>query len=243
MERELALVTGGARGIGRACCQALLDSGRRVVFLDQDEAGAQAFLAQAHSDTLHYFPCNVTRRQEVDSVCQQVRDAFGPVSILVNNAGIQTHCAFLELTEQLWDDTLNVNLKSAFYTCKCLAPDMVARGYGRNISISSMSARRGSRNHVHYCASKAALLGFTRALSLELAPHGVTVNAICPGIVETDMIRETLPKRQQVWLEEMHVKRLGAPGDIANAVLFLAQEASGWITGQALDVNGGILTP
>ena len=106
-------------------------------------------------------------------------------------------------------------MKSAFCTCKCLVPGMVAQGYGRIVNIASMSARRGSRRHVHYCASKAGLLGFTRALSQEIAENGVTVNAVCPGIVESDMIRETLQEKREIWLKEMHVKRLGTPADIS----------------------------
>ena len=120
---------------------------------------------------------------------------------------------------------------------------MVAQGYGRIVNIASMSARRGSHRHVHYCASKAGLLGFTRALSQEIAENGVTVNAVCPGIAESNMIRETLQEKREIWLGEMHVKRLGTPADIARAVSFLADRASGWITGQAFEINGGILTP
>lgn len=243
MEKELALVTGGARGIGRAICQGLLDTGRAVVFFDVDDAGAAEFLRAAGGAALRYVRCDVADTAAVQAACAAVEAERGTVSVLVNNAGIQTHCLFADMTEEIWDETLSINLKSAFRMCKCLAPGMAAQGYGRIVNIASMSARRGSRRHVHYCAAKAGLLGFTRALSLEAAEHGVTVNAVCPGIVETAMIRQTLEERREVWLGEMHVKRLGTPADIANAVCFLAGREAGWITGQALDVNGGILTP
>lgn len=243
MEKELALVTGGARGIGRAICERLLETGRAVVFLDVDDAGAEEFLRLTGGTDLYYYHCDVSDTAAVEAVCNMVGERLGTVSVLVNNAGIQTHCLFADMTEELWDETLSINLKSAFRMCKCLMPGMVAQGYGRIINIASMSARRGSRRHVHYCAAKAGLLGFTRALSLEAAGDGVTVNAICPGIVETGMIRETLEEKREIWLGEMHVKRLGTPADIAYAAGFLAERAAGWITGQALDVNGGILTP
>ena len=243
MEKELALVTGGARGIGRAICQALLNTGRSVIFFDVDDVGAEDFLCAAGGAALRYVHCDVSDTAAVKASCAEVGAEFGTVSVLVNNAGIQNHCLFADMTEEIWDETLSINLKSAFRVCKCLTPGMTAQGYGRIINIASMSARRGSRRHVHYCAAKAGLLGFTRALSLEVAGYGVTVNAICPGIVETGMIRQTLEERREVWLGEMHVKRLGTPADIANAVCFLAGRAAGWITGQALDVNGGILTP
>lgn len=243
MEHETALVTGGARSIGRACCEDLLKSGHRVIFLDTDKIAAEAFLRETASTKLHYLYCDVSDSHCVKQVCLSVLERFGPVSVLVNNAGIQTHCLFADMTEALWDETLSVNLKSAFWVCKWFIPGMIQQGYGRIINIASMSARRGSRQHVHYCASKAGLLGFTRALSLEVACDGITVNAICPGIVETQIIQDTLPEKRDIWLHEMHVKRLGTPKDISNAVCFLADQASSWITGQAFDVNGGIVTP
>ena len=243
MEQMLALVTGGARSIGRACCEALLKDGYRVVFFDVDDVSAAEFLRVFAGGRLYYRHCDVSSFTAVEEHCRAVREQFGTVTVLVNNAGIQTHCRFDALTEELWDETLAINLKSAFCTCKCLVPGMVAQGYGRIVNIASMSARRGSRRHVHYCASKAGLLGFTRALSQEIAENGVTLNAVCPGIVESDMIRETLQEKREIWLKEMHVKRLGTPADIARAVSFLADRASGWITGQAFEINGGILTP
>lgn len=243
MKRRVAVVTGGAKGIGRACCEALLRHGDRVLALDIDDAAGETLALAHEGEPLHYFHCDVSSPESVEAVCDEMIARFGVASVLVNNAGIQTHRLFLEMTPQEWHQTLSVNLDSAFYTCKRLLPAMVAQGFGRVINISSMSARRGSMRHTHYCTSKAGLLGLTRALSTEVARSGVTVNAICPGIVETDIVQETLAQKREGWLQEMHVKRLGTPADIANAVLFLASDASGWISGQAFDINGGILTP
>ncbi len=174
---------------------------------------------------------------------ETVLQQFGNITVLVNNAGIQTHCLLVDMTEEIWDQTIAVNLSSAFATCRCFVPGMIDEGFGRIVNIASMSARRGSRLHTHYCASKAGLVGFTRALSMEIARHGVTVNAICPGIVDTGMVQETLATKREIWLAEMHVKRLGLPEDIANALEFLVKDESSWVSGQALDINGGILTP
>ena len=165
------------------------------------------------------------------------------MSVLVNNAGIQTHCSFLDMTPEIWNQTMNIDLNSLFYVSRAFLPAMIEQGYGRIINMSSMSALRGSNRHVHYNTAKAGVLGFTRGLSYEAAQFGVTVNAICPGTVDTEIIHEYIEEKREQWLSQMHVKRLGLPEDIANAAAFLASEDSGWITGQAIHVNGGILTP
>lgn len=243
MKRCVAVVTGGARGIGRACCEKLLSLGYTVVFFDVDDDAADAFVSSAEGADLHYLHCDVATFSSVQQASAVVLKQFGNITVLVNNAGIQTHCLLVDMTEEFWAQTMAVNLTSAFATCRCFVPGMIEDGYGRIVNIASMSARRGSRLHTHYCASKAGLVGFTRALSMEIARYGVTVNAICPGIVDTDMVQETLARKRETWLEEMHVKRLGVPEDIANALEFLVKEESSWISGQAFDVNGGILTP
>ena len=242
-QKRTAVVTGGARGIGRACCEKLLSMGYGVVILDVDDDAAGDFLAQAGEVDLHYLHCDVARFAIVREVSEAIFQRFDRITVVVNNAGIQTHCLLVDMTEELWEETMAVNLTSAFAMCRHFVPHMIESGFGRIVNLASMSARRGSRLHTHYCASKAGLVGFTRALSMEVARYGVTVNAICPGIVDTLMIQETLAEKRSVWLAEMHVKRLGMPEDIANALEFLVRDESSWISGQALDVNGGILTP
>ncbi len=242
-EHNLALVTGGGQGIGKAICRALLDGGYQVVFLDLNQQRAEEFLLQENSDDLHFYPCDVSDPTRVRDVCRHVLERLGTVSVLVNNAGIQTHVPFLEMSEEVWHRTISVDLDSMFYVSRALAPAMVEQGYGRIVNMSSMSALRGSSRHVHYNTAKSGVLGFTRGLSYELAPHGVTVNAICPGTVDTEIIQDYIEAKRDSWLSQMHVKRLGTPEDIANAVMFLVSPATGWVTGQALHVNGGILTP
>lgn len=243
MKKGVAVVTGGAKGIGRACCEKLLSLGYEVVFFDVNDSAAEAFIHDMRGSDLYYMHCDVSASADIELACNKVLGEHGNVSVLVNNAGIQTHSLFVDMSEEMWDETMNINLKSSFWTCKYFVPGMIENGFGRIVNISSMSARRGSYLHTHYCASKAGLVGFTRALSIEIARYGITVNAICPGIVDTDIVQFTLAKKRDVWLNEMHVKRLGTPGDIANALEFLVREESSWVTGQALDINGGILTP
>lgn len=243
MTNKICVVTGGSRGIGRAICERLLERRYEVVFIAKNDENAYIFLNESGNENLHYYKCDVSDPAAIVECCSAIREKFGTVSVLVNNAGIQTHVPFLEMSAECWIETMNINLNSAFYFCKEFAPDMVKQKWGRIVNIASMSARRGSNRHVHYCASKSGLVGLTRALSLELGKYGVTVNAVCPGIVDTDIIQETLAAKKETWLNEMHVKRIGKPSDIANAVDFLVSEDSDWISGQALDVNGGILTP
>lgn len=243
MGNKRSLVTGGGQGIGRAICEMLLSLGHEVIFVDINDEKAAQFLRESNSSALRYVRCDVADPDAITKACGEIKHTYGEVSVLVNNAGIQTHVPFLEMSAACWKQTLDINLNAAFYFCKEFAPAMVEQGWGRIVNIASMSARRGSNRHVHYCTSKAGLVGMTRALSLELARYGVTVNAVCPGIVDTDIVQQTLAQKREIWLNEMHVKRLGQPTDIANAVKFLVSEASDWISGQALDVNGGILTP
>lgn len=242
-KNNVAIVTGGSKGIGRAISETLLSLGYTVVIIDINDEKAATFLQENKDSALHYIHCDVSDPAAIEMACTEAAKDYGTISVLVNNAGIQTHVPFVEMTPELWAQTMDINLNSAFYFCKAVVPGMIQQKWGRIINIASMSARRGSNRHVHYCASKAGLVGLTRALSIEIAQFGVTVNAVCPGIVDTDIVQQTLLQKRETWLKEMHVKRLGTPEDIANAVAFLVSEKSDWVSGQALDINGGILTP
>lgn len=240
---KTAVVTGGSRGIGKAVCETLLEEGYQVVFLDVDDDKARSFLEERGGAGLSFRHCDVGDPEEISDVCGEILREFGTVSVLVNNAGIQTHSLFTDMSPEVWQSLMNIDLNSLFYVSKCFVPAMIAQKYGRIINMSSVSALRGSLGHVHYNTAKSGVLGFTRGLSCEIARYGITVNAVCPGMVKTDIIKSYMTQKQDQWLSEMHAERLGDPEDIAGAVKFLAAKESGWVTGQALHVNGGILTP
>jgi 3-oxoacyl-[acyl-carrier protein] reductase len=238
-----AIVTGGCRGIGRAIAQRLVRDGVFVIVADVDDAAGAEMERAASNEELRYFHADVASCHDFQKVVEEVDRRFGAPSILVNNAGIQHDRLFVDMTENEWRELMNVDLDSLYNCTHPFLGKAMAAGWGRVVNISSMSARRGSSQHVHYCTAKAGVLGFTRALSLEIAAHGITVNAICPGIVDTEMVAKKMLGNRDAWLREMHVKRFGTPEDIANMAAFLISEEADWITGQAFDVNGGIITP
>ena len=242
MDKKIALVTGGNQGIGKGICERFLEDGYIVAFFATNDEKSEKFLNE-HKERLYYFHCDISSPEEIKEACGRVLKDLGTVSVLVNNAGIQTHYSFLDMTPEIWNQTINIDLNSLFYICREIVPPMIEQEYGRIINMSSMSALRGSNRHVHYNTAKSGVLGFTRGLSYEIARYGITVNAICPGTVETDILQDYINDKREEWLSQMHVKRLGKVEDISNVAAFLASEDSGWITGQAIHVNGGILTP
>jgi acetoacetyl-CoA reductase len=235
---RIALVTGGTRGIGAAISAALKDAGYRVVanYAANDDA-AHAFKAETGITVKKW---DVASFDACSKAIGQIENELGPVDILVNNAGITRDVMFHKMTLEQWSAVINTNLNSQFNMCRPVIEGMRARGFGRIISISSINAQKGQMGQSNYCAAKAGEIGFTKALAQENAAKGVTVNAICPGYVGTEMVRaipqEVLEKRI---LPQIPVGRLGEPKEVARCVLFLASEDSGYITGSTLSVNGG----
>lgn len=244
LENEVAIVTGGARGIGEAIVREFLAAGCYVVIADIDEEAVRT-LADSINMPERTMPVriDVSSHEETHSMVEKTVERFGSVSILVNNAGIQTDAEVEVMPEEMWDETISINLKGVFNCSKAVIPHMRKQGYGRIINISSMSAHRGSFRHAHYCAAKAGVLGFTRALALELGKYQITVNAVSPGIVETRMPQRTMQWKREIWLTEIPLKRFGQPEDISAMVCFLASKRAAWITGQSFEVNGGIIMP
>ena len=228
-----AVVTGGASGIGLAIAQRLSADGYHVATLDLNP-----------SDAGFAQPADVTDRAQVDAALAAVRERLGPVTILVNAAGLDGFKRFTDLTFASWQRVIDVNLNGTFHCIQAVLPDMLAAGWGRIVNISSSSAQSGQQYMAHYVAAKSAVNGLTKALALEFGPAGITVNAVPPGFIDTPMLRRAEARNLLGGTVEDHVqrtpvRRAGRPGDIAAACAFLVSEEAGYITGQILGVNGG----
>ncbi|MGX9882859.1 SDR family NAD(P)-dependent oxidoreductase [Streptomyces sp. NPDC002276] len=228
-----ALVTGGGSGIGLAIAQRLEADGLQVATLDLNP-----------SDSGFSRKADVSDRAQVDEALTEIREQLGPVTVLVNAAGMEGYKRFANLTFEAWQRVIDVNLNGVFHCVQAVLPDMVEAGWGRIVNISSSSAHSGQPFMTHYVAAKSAVNGLTKALALELGPQGITVNAVPPGFIDTPMLRRSEERQLLGGTVEDHiqrtpVRRVGRPEDIAAACAFLASEEAGYITGQILGVNGG----
>lgn len=240
--QETAIVTGASKGIGQAIAVALAQEGFSVAVLyHHSETGAQETVRriQESGGTARAFFCDIANSDAAADAVRQISEAFGTASVLVNNAGIAQQKLFTDITNEDWDAMLGTNLSGAFYMTRAVLPKMIRRKNGRIINIASMWGETGGSCEVHYSAAKAGLIGMTKALAKELAPSGITVNAVSPGAVRTDMMTALGEETCRIVEEEIPLGRLGTPRDIADAVCFLASEKAGYITGQVLSVNGG----
>jgi 2-hydroxycyclohexanecarboxyl-CoA dehydrogenase len=245
MSGKVAVVTGAASGLGLATATRFARDGAKVALWDLDEAGAQraaTAINQSGGKALA-SRVDVSRHADIETAVKKVRAEFGPVTILVNNAGMTGFVPFLEITEEIWDKMIKVNLGSMYLVTHAVLPDMLAAGWGRIINISSSSAQGGAVRMAHYAASKGGVIGFTKALAMELATKGITVNNVPPGFVDTPMLRASAGKVAAGSVEataaQSPMKRPGRPEDIAAACAFLASEDASYVTGHTLSVNGG----
>jgi 2-hydroxycyclohexanecarboxyl-CoA dehydrogenase len=244
---RVAVVSGAASGMGLAIARHLAVRGDRVALLDVQgdaarmaaeglrEAGAQAIAAEV----------DVVDRRAIDAALDKVRAEFGPVEIMVTSAGLDAFEAFTDITLESWEHLLAINLTGTFHCLQAAVPDMIARSWGRIVTISSSSAQSGAARMAHYVASKGGVIALTKALALELAPHGITVNCIPPGLTDTPMARRAEAAGDLFKLEKLAaripIRRAGTPDDIAAACGFLCSEEAGYITGQVIGVNGGMV--
>lgn len=237
---KVAVVTGGARGIGRAISLQLAKDGAAISVWDLDEDGAQETVAMIARNGGRAIACagDAASAPAIQSALARTRAELAPVTILVNNAGMTGFHPIQDITEEMWDRMMRVNLKGPFLCTQAALPDMLAAGWGRIVNISSSSAQTGSPRMTHYAASKGGVIGFTKALAMELAPLGITVNTIPPGFVDTPMLRGA-PINVETTIAASPMKRIGLPEDIAAACSYLVSEAAGYVTGQTLSVNGG----
>jgi len=241
-KEKVAVITGASRGIGRSIALALAAQGTTIVAVDMDQASTEAVVAelQAAGGKALAVVGNVTVSADVERMIDAAIEAFGRVDILVNNAGITRDGLLMRMKEDDWDAVLNVNLKGAFLCTRAAFKVMSKQRYGRIINIASVVGQMGNAGQANYCASKAGLIGLTKSNAREMAKRSITVNAVAPGFIATAMTDALSDKVRAELTAQIPLERLGSADDIANAVVFLASEAAGYITGHVLSVNGGM---
>ena len=253
LSKKVAVVTGGSKGIGKAISLRLAREGADIVIADINSKEAEKTATKIQKI---WSPClaiktDVIRSDDVDKMVEQVIKKFGRIDILVNNAGISSMAPMVDLKERDWDANMSVNAKGVFLCSKAVAKHIIQKKLGKIVNNASLAAKRGARFLAHYSASKFAVLGLTYTMAIELAPYNITVNAVCPGIVETDMIRRewkwegdirgmTPDEVRNEVLGEILLGRLCQPEDVAGAVAFLASKDADYLTGQSINVNGGM---
>ncbi|NYF24767.1 acetoacetyl-CoA reductase [Sporosarcina sp. JAI121] len=241
LEGKVAIVTGGSRGIGAAIAKELAKNGAQVVINYQSRTDcAEAVVQEIEEDGgLSYaIQADVSDLNDVQNFLQEVISRFGKIDILINNAGITRDRSFRNLSEEDWNEVINVNLNSVFHTTSAVINHMLEKKSGRIINISSIIGQTGGFGQSNYAAAKAGMVGFTKSLALETAKSGITVNAVCPGFIETEMVAAMPDNIKEQMISKIPMKRLGQADEIAEAVLFLAQ--ANYITGQSINVNGGL---
>jgi 3-oxoacyl-[acyl-carrier protein] reductase len=237
---KTAFVTGSTRGIGLAIAQTLYAAGAKVAVVGRDAARASE-VASALGSRAAGVACDVAQEDQVVAAVSAAEAALGGVDILVNNAGLTRDNILLRLTDQDWDAVLDANLKGAFHTTRAIIKGMMKRRAGRIINMSSIVGLTGNKGQANYAASKAGLIGFTKSVAKEYASRNILVNCIAPGFIETDMTASLPDAARATLLEQIALGRLGRPEDVAGAVLFLASDLAGYITGQVLVVDGGMV--
>lgn len=242
--KKTALVTGGAKGIGAAIVKKLCEDGFTVAvnYLNSEQR-ANALCSELIASGYDAFPvrCDVSSAHEVSDMFSYIREKSGDVDVLVNNAGISHWGLFQDVTDSEWNAVCDINLKGTFNCCREAIPAMIKNGNGRIINISSVWGQQGASCEVIYSASKAGIAGLTKALAKETALSGITVNCVCPGVIETDMMNRFLKEEKNAICEEIPMGRMGTPDDVAQAVSFFSSEKSSYVTGQIIGVNGGMV--
>ncbi len=238
---KTALVTGGSRGIGLAIAEAFYTAGARVGVLGRNGQAAQD-VAGKLGERARGFACDVGDPVQVQSAIEACEKELGPVDVLVNNAGFTRDGLLVRMSDADWDEVQETNLKGAFHTTRAVTRGMMKRRWGRIINVTSVVGITGNAGQSNYCAAKAGLIGFTKAVARELAPRNVLVNAVAPGFIETDLTKVLTEEQRQFRFQQIPLGRFGRPEDVARAVLFLASDLAEYITGQVLVVDGGMVT-
>jgi 3-oxoacyl-[acyl-carrier protein] reductase len=242
LKGRVAIVTGAAQGIGRSICGALATRGAELALCDINAEALKDAATGLSSEGGKYVPfqVDVSSASGVEGTVKKILEEWGKIDILVNNAGIVRDSLILRMKDDDWDLVLDVNLKGAFHFTREVLRTMMKQRWGRIINIASVVGAMGNTGQANYVASKAGLIGFTKATAREVATRGITVNAVAPGFIETDMTANLPEDIRQAMLKQIPLGRFGAPGDVAGVVGFLASEASSYVTGQVIHINGGM---
>ncbi|MDX2192806.1 MAG: 3-oxoacyl-[acyl-carrier-protein] reductase [Gemmatimonadales bacterium] len=235
-----ALVTGGTRGIGLAIAERLVAAGARVALTGRDRVQAEA-VAATLGEAAFGLGCDVSDGAQVEAAVAEAEQRLGGITLVVNNAGLTRDNLLVRLAEDDWDAVLDANLKGAFHVTRAVVKGMMKRRAGRVVNVTSVVGLMGNKGQANYAASKAGLIGFTKSVAKEYAGRGILANCIAPGFIETDMTRALPAEARAALLERVALGRLGTPGDVAGAVLFLASPLADYVTGQVLVVDGGMV--
>jgi NAD(P)-dependent dehydrogenase (short-subunit alcohol dehydrogenase family) len=245
LSNKVALITGGAQGMGKATAILFAENGVRVALTDINKMKLNETVNEIKEKggSVIGIQADVTNSSEIKEMLNIVLDSYSTVDILVNNAGILKRTKIIDIPEDEWDLVIDVNLKSVFLCSRAVLPIMIKQKKGKIINMSSSAGRSVSTiGGAHYTASKAGVLGFTRHLAKEVAQYNINVNAVCPGLIDTEMVRLTCAKEKIEWYEKSFpISRLGEPAEVADLILFLASDESSYITGASIDINGGDL--
>jgi 3-oxoacyl-[acyl-carrier protein] reductase len=241
LEGQIAVVTGGSRGIGRVLADRLARDGARVVVTARTQAGAEGCAAELPGEGHLGVACDVADREAVDALVKRVEAELGGIDILVNNAGVTADNVLVRMSDEDWDRVLDTNLRGAFLMIRAATRGMMKRRTGRIINITSVVGLTGNRGQVNYAASKAGLVGLTKSVAKELASRNVLCNAVAPGFIQTDMTSDLTDAARDSLQEQIALGRLGSPEDVAGVVAFLAGPDAAYITGQVIVVDGGMV--
>jgi len=240
LNNQIAIVTGGSSGIGKSIVKNLLISGAKVAVLSRTEKLLENMCSEFKDlGKITYIPTNIKNYSEVDSATKKVIEKWGKIDILINNAGITDDKLVIRMSENSWDEVIDVNLKGAFNCIKTVLPSMIKNKGGKIINMSSVVGIMGNSGQSNYCASKAGIIGLTKSLAKEYGKKEVNINAIAPGFIETDMTKKLNTEK---FLQNIILDRLGVADDVANLVCFLCSKDASYITGQVINVDGGLLT-
>ena len=241
LEGQVAIVTGGARGIGKGICEVFCRQGATVALWDVLDGTETVNEITQNGGNIFFQKVDVTDQSSVDSAIEEIIKQHGKIEILINNAGIIRDRSFLKMSEEEWDSVINVNLKSLYVVTRSVIPHMKENGYGRIVSASSINGTAGAFGQTNYCATKAGISGFTRALCKEVGRFGITANAVAPGFIQSAMTDSMPEEVINAGIKMIPVGRIGTAEDMGNAYLFLASKESGFVSGITLHANGGAM--